>query len=144
MTDSSQTIVFKAKVGYGLLIPTVLIITGCFVWPALDGAPATALWIMAGILVPTLAFVLHMFYGTAYFIADGYLRIKCGFFRGWNINIQQISTVRRTRNPLSSPAPSLDRLELRYNKYDTVMVSPADKEGFLSALQTINPEIQVL
>ncbi|MFQ5610075.1 MAG: PH domain-containing protein [Woeseiaceae bacterium] len=40
-----------------------------------------------------------------------------------------------TRNPLSSPALSLDRLKITYGpKNRKVLVSPADKESFVQAL----------
>lgn len=48
----------------------------------------------------------------------------------------EISEVRPTHNPLSSPALSLDRLHVQYGPgfLKAVMISPADREGFLEDL----------
>jgi hypothetical protein len=40
-----------------------------------------------------------------------------------------------TRNPLSSPALSLDRLRIEYGQGRAIMISPADKGPFLRALE---------
>ena len=48
--------------------------------------------------------------------------------------IDDITSVRRTRNPLSSPALSMDRLSIRYGKGRRIMISPADQAGFLEAI----------
>lgn len=45
---------------------------------------------------------------------------------------------------LSSPALSLDRLEVFYNKFDSVIISPQNKEDFIVALQNINPAIEYI
>jgi hypothetical protein len=42
--------------------------------------------------------------------------------------------VEETRNPLSSPALSLDRLKITYGNGKRIMISPADKIGFLKAI----------
>ena len=59
----------------------------------------------------------------------------------WKININDITQIEPTHNPLSSPALSLDRLKIYYRKdgrVATVMISPKDKEGFLNILRN-NP-----
>ncbi len=70
---------------------------------------------------------------THYTVQYGQLRIVSGPF-GWTIPLDQITEVTETRNPLSSPAMSLDRLKIRYGKRKWIMVSPADKAGFLKAI----------
>jgi hypothetical protein len=47
------------------------------------------------------------------------------------VEIQKITSVKRTRNPLSSPALSTDRLEIKYGKWDFVLISPKNKERFV-------------
>jgi membrane protein YdbS with pleckstrin-like domain len=48
----------------------------------------------------------------------------------------KIESVKPTRNPLSSPALSLDRLEISTGPRfrDKIMISPADREHFLTLL----------
>lgn len=48
-----------------------------------------------------------------------------------------------TKSPLSSPATSLDRLEIMYNKNESIIISPKDRTGFINELKTINPGIEV-
>ena len=71
--------------------------------------------------------------GTHYTVDGNMLRVVSGPFR-WKVPIDQIRSVQATRNPLSSPALSLDRLRIEYGKRRRIMVSPADKAGFLKAI----------
>lgn len=133
---------FKSKVGYEILIPVLVVLLGTAVWPIIDGAPMKAIITMIAIIAPVTLFILHMFYRTTYSINEkNELLIKCGFLFNSKIDISKIKSVSKTRNPISSPAPSLDRLELKYGKWDSVMVSPKDKTGFIEELLKINPNI---
>ncbi|UEG55384.1 PH domain-containing protein [Mucilaginibacter daejeonensis] len=69
--------------------------------------------------------------------------VKSGFFVNLNIDANTIKSVKATRNPLSAPAISLDRLEIAYGKYDTIMVSPKDRTGFIAQLLNDHPSIAV-
>ena len=77
--------------------------------------------------------LVWLLFGTYYTVERGYLRIASGPFR-WRVPLDDITSVKATRSLLSSPALSLDRLLIRYGKRGRVMVSPADREGFLAAL----------
>ena len=70
---------------------------------------------------------------TYYAVDKNVLRVVSGPFR-WKIPIDQITSVTATRTLLSSPAMSLDRLKIEYGKLRPVIVSPADKKGFLRAI----------
>lgn len=59
------------------------------------------------------------------------------------IDIQSIRKVYKTNNPISSPALSLDRIEIIYNKFDSILISPKDKKSFVEDLLKINPNIDV-
>ena len=48
-----------------------------------------------------------------------------------------------TNNLLSSPATSIDRIEILYNKFDIILVSPKDKSEFIKNLTAINSNIEV-
>lgn len=79
-------------------------------------------------------------FNTYYLVENNTLTIRSLVFR-WKININDITRIEPTHNPLSSPALSLDRLKIYYMKDDrvaTVMISPKDKEGFLNMLRN-NP-----
>jgi len=79
-------------------------------------------------------------FNTYYLLENKTLTIRSLVFR-WEININDITRIEPTHNPLSSPALSLDRLKIYYMKDDrvaTAMISPKDKEGFLNMLRN-NP-----
>ena len=95
-------------------------------------APLTTMAIGVFVLVATW-FPGWLLLGTHYTVDRGYVRIVSGPFR-WKVPIDDITSVRRTRNPLSSPALSMDRLSIRYGKGRRIMISPADQAGFLEAI----------
>jgi membrane protein YdbS with pleckstrin-like domain len=73
---------------------------------------------------------LWTLFGTRYELTPGRLRIRCGPFR-WTVPLNEIRAVTPTRNPLSSPALSLDRLRIDYGRGSSVMISPRDQARFL-------------
>ena len=78
-----------------------------------------------------------LLFSTNYSTNEKDLLIKCGPFR-WVVPLATITSVKETKNPLSSPALSLDRLQISYQSGKSIMVSPKDKQRFISA---INQEI---
>ena len=79
------------------------------------------------------ALMIWLLLGTHYTVDRGYIRVASGPFR-WKVPIGEITSVEATRGPLSSPALSMDRLRIRYGKRRRIMISPADKAGFLEAI----------
>lgn len=133
---------FKSKVGYEILIPVLTITVGVILIPMMTGAPIEAIVTMTVIILPTIAFILHMFYQTSYRIVNDKLLIKSGFLYQSELYIYQINSVTKTRNLIASPAASLDRIEVKYGKWDSVIISPKDKVEFMNELLKINPKIQ--
>lgn len=75
-------------------------------------------------------------FNTYYLVENNTLIINSLVFR-WKINIDDITEIDPTHNPLSSPALSLDRLKIYYMKngeITSVMISPKDKERFFQAI----------
>ncbi|HVJ80674.1 MAG TPA: PH domain-containing protein [Planctomycetia bacterium] len=94
------------------------------------GKTAIAAFLVAlGIVLPA-----WVFSATDYELGDEELRIRSGPFR-WRVKVDSITEVTPTRNPLSSPALSLDRLEIRYDGGKSIMISPREKEAFLADLE---------
>lgn len=87
------------------------------------------------------ALVLWVLYGTHYTFEHESLAVRSGPFK-WAVPLDQIRSVSPTRNPLSSPACSLDRLAIDYGKKQ-IMVSPHDKAGFLQELSHRRPGVDV-
>lgn len=71
---------------------------------------------------------------THYSVDSRILKVVSGPFR-WKIPLEEITSIEQTRNPLSSPALSLDRLRITWGPRNRrIMVSPADQRGFVRAL----------
>ncbi len=92
------------------------------------------------IMAAAILFIGWIWFGTGYEISESELKIRCGPFRQ-RIPIQEIKEIKTTRSPLSSPACSLDRMEIKYGNSKRVMISPADKEGFIKMLIGKSPQI---
>ena len=84
-------------------------------------------------MIAIIGLMVWLLVGTHYTVDGDTLRIVSGPFR-WKIAIDTINAVESTRSPISSPALSLDRLRLRYGNKRSIMISPADKAGFLRAI----------
>lgn len=92
-------------------------------------------------IVPVLfVLVLLLMVSTRYKIYGTTLRAYVLFFPYKPVDIHTITEIKDTNNPLSAPAASIDRLEVTHSK-GYLLVSPKDKEGFIAALQQINPNI---
>ena len=94
-------------------------------------------------ILPVILFVIHMFMTTVYTIDGDKLTIKCGFLYNKNIDIKTIKMISETNNALSSPATSLDRLEINYGKFDSVIISPKLKSEFINEIMRLNPNVEV-
>jgi len=103
----------------------------------LEGAPV----FVAPLLLAAAVFQLHALYTVDYTFAGDALCVRASFFR-WRVPLAAIDSVEPTRNPLSSPACSLDRLLLRYGA-KRIMISPDDRADFLRALAARAPQLEV-
>jgi len=97
--------------------------------------------VTVGVSAGTALLCLWVLYGTYYDLGTEWLRIHSGPFR-FRVPIARIERVVPTRNPLSSPACSLDRLRISWHDGRGIMISPEDKEGFLRALLERRPDLE--
>ena len=84
-----------------------------------------------------------MFITTNYTIDGNSLIIKCGFLLNKTIDIKGIKKITETNNPLSAPAISLDRLEISYGTYDSILISPKQKKEFIETIVSLNPQVEI-
>lgn len=131
--------IYKSKIGLELVIPIALILGTVFIL-TVSNEPS---WLGVLILLPVILFMVYMFMSTVYIVDNELLIVKSGFVFNDTIKIKTIRKISETYNLLSSPATSLDRLEITYNKYDSVLISPKDKYLFIENLTSINPNIEV-
>lgn len=101
-------------------------------------------WYISLVMLPVLVLIIPIYFRTYYSIHDiNQLTIVCGLFYRKRFGIHDIVSVRPTGNVMSSPALSLDRIELRFRDRNSVLVSPVRQEQFIETLLRINPEIEI-
>lgn len=117
-------------------------ITVLLIWGIIDSILYID-WVTITLLPPVLLFILLIWFRMYYKIKADTLIIIYGPFSK-KIDVNQITSIRHSRSILSAPALSLDRLEINTNKYDTVLISPKDKELFMETLLNIQPNITIV
>ncbi len=129
---------YPSRISFGLVFFILAILVGSTipmisppVWPGL----------IINLLV--LTFVAHLFATTHYVIDGSSLNIKSSFLVNMKIEINRIKKISETNNPISAPAASLDRLEIAYDEYGSILISPKDKSGFINHITRLNPQIEV-
>ncbi|WP_164110400.1 MULTISPECIES: PH domain-containing protein [Sphingobacterium] len=133
--------VFKSKISKGLLL---LVVVAILIAPGIMLYHRTHLWEAAILLVLTSIICLPTLLNTHYTIEENILKIRSGLLYKKNIPIDSVRKIVETNNMVSSPAASLDRLEIFYNSFDSVLISPKEKVGFIGTIQDINPKIEVV
>ena len=131
--------VYKSKIDAWLLavvfVPLLIILFQALV---------TFTWALFVFIAIIIAFMIYMFTKTMYVIDNDSLKVKMGIIKYKQVKISGIISVKKTSNPVSAPALSLKRLEVRYgNQFDYLLISPRDREAFISSLLEINPSIKV-
>lgn len=129
---------FKSKFDLWLILFLIIILGGTLIKLLYDNVWAVSLLIFSQIL-----FIAHLFYHTFYIIENKKLYVKSGFVINFSIDILQINKISETNSIMSAPAVSFDRLEILYNKSNSVLISPKDKKEFIEAIQKINPQVEI-
>ena len=84
--------------------------------------------------VPVLVLCIWILFGARYILTHKELLVRCGPYRH-RIPLQAIRRVEPRRNPISSPALSLDRLHIVYEGSKMgIYISPAHRKAFLRDL----------
>lgn len=131
--------VYKSKIDNGIILLLCASLLGPSLVFVLKGE-----WKGILILLATVAFVFYLFLQTKYIITDSMLQVKAGFLVNKKIAIHDIISITKTDSMLSAPANSItDRIEVKYQKNKSVIISPKEKQAFVDALLKINPNIQV-
>lgn len=132
---------FRTEVSWKVAAPILGIFSLLFFLIYMDGGNVEELIALFGAI---LAVTMYLVYGIRYDISDGQtLKVKAGIFYNINVPIEQIHTIEKTNSILSAPASSLDRIEVKYNKYDSVVISPKNRADFIQELLKINPSITI-
>lgn len=130
---------YKSKLGLELIIPLSLIFA-CSLFELV----LNRVWVGVFIVILTIIFILHTILSINYKIENDNLNVINTILIKFNIDIKSIRKITETYNPLSSPAASIDRLEIFYNKFDSILISPKLKKEFIQHLLEINPNIEII
>lgn len=132
-----MTKVYRSTVQFAFLLPllALLILEGFLI--------SESYWILAAIALIPVLFLIYLYLNTSYELRDQKLRVKSGFFFEKEIYINSIRKIRPARSMSASPAFSHDRLEIFYNRYNSVQISPEHRVQFLEELKKINPRITI-
>lgn len=117
-------VILVAAIGLGIL--------GCI--SAVMSGRENALWTAVPTAIFAIGLPVWVLISTRYTLDGEVLVIRSGPFK-WKVPVAEITAITPTRNPLSSPALSLDRLRIDYGGGKSVMVSPKDKERFIADLE---------
>lgn len=104
---------------------------------ALTESPLQAL-AFSPVLLLSVVLPVWLMSSTTYTLDAEELLVRSGPLT-WHVPLRDIHGVRATRNPLSSPALSLDRVRIDYGDHRAIMISPDDKARFLEELHRRMP-----
>ncbi len=129
---------YKSKIDWWIALvlcipPTVSLIVVVALF--LDGKQSE-IPVAIGAILLVCGIYVGLIFPMRYGLDNHQLVVRFGICRQ-RIPLDNILEVRPTRNPLSSPALSLDRLHVQFGKgfFKAVMISPADREQFLADLE---------
>lgn len=83
--------------------------------------------------IAVLASLAALCWPCDYTLADEALIVRSGLIK-WKVPYKQIERVEPTRNPLSAPAWSLDRIAISYGG-KLMLISPLQKDEFMNELR---------
>ena len=130
---------YRSKIELALFVPIIMVISVTGILFAINH-----LWAGLLLAVAVLFFLAYLCLDTFYELtADMKLKVKSGFLFNKIIYVNSIKKIRCTRSVHASPALSADRVQIFYNRYGVLMISPQDKEDFVSDLKKRNPRIVV-
>ncbi len=104
------------------------------------GLPRQVVPVLAVSLLFPVGLLVWMWVTTIYVISGNELRIACGPMK-MTVPIDSISRIRSSHSVVSSPALSLSRLAIQYGRFQEVLISPADRQGFIRAIVERVPHV---
>ncbi len=137
-------VLFKSKVDPWLailLVPLPVVLIGAAVSVALSEgfAASLAVWIGPAVVATIYGTLL---WPIQYEVHSDILVVRFGLVRK-RIALADVRKVSPSRNPLSSPALSLDRIRIDYGNHGFVLVSPGDRVGFAYAIREHAPHVEI-
>ena len=129
---------YNSKIGLEISLPLIISMGGASICLGLN-----AQWLGVLVLSILTLLIYLLFKATYYIVDDNILRVRSSFIVNKKVDIQSITKVRETRNPISAPAASLDRLEVISTR-GSVLISPKNKNAFIEDITSANPRIEIV
>jgi hypothetical protein len=117
---------YPSAISWGIWIPVYALILGQGIFFSQEMSPLFLIFHF-GLAILIYFFVIRI----KYVLDDTHLKIYMGPMLYRSIEIDSIKKMELSRNPLSSPAASLKRIAIHYNKWGYVLVSPKNREQFI-------------
>ena len=136
---------YKSKVDLWIAILLILIVALGLFWIIDSIFFSTSAEESIGLGISGIVMILSVliFLPVNYTLLESQLLIRFGLFRH-RINYQDIKSVKKTFNLLSSPALSLKRIEIQYSKgIGFTLISPNDIESFVKDLSVKCPHLKL-
>lgn len=133
------TTTYPTKIGLELILPLIVVF----------GISSALLiyheaWVGLLINMTAIVGICYVCIHTTYTIEGNVLCIKSPLILPIIIDIESIQKIQESRDPMSSPAGSLDRLEIIYGETDRVLISPKCKKEFLQQLREVKPGLEIV
>ena len=133
---------FRSKVDWwiaAIIIAVPLLTLAVLVGALISGDPQ-AQRILAVTAVGTLLLYFGVVWPVGYDLEERLLVVRAGLLRT-RIRYTALTSISVSRNPLASPALSLDRLRIEYGKQRFVLISPAERADFVRAVLAFAPQV---
>ncbi len=131
---------YKSEVSKSIVLILAIVLGGSLI----NSSFYPPYWIGAASVGPVILFVIYLFRTTYYTIDENILHVKAGFLVNLNIDIDKIKSISKSNSIMSSPALSLDRIDIKYGMGQSVLISPKDRKDFIADLLAKNPTIELI
>lgn len=138
---------FPSKVDWWLPVLMLAAVVGPLISIVFGGSrhtpftPATTLILAVSLVLPA-GLLVWMLVDTAYVIDGEDLRVHCGPIRVV-VPIASITRIERGSSIGSGLTLSLSRIAVHYGRFKEVLISPADRRGFIAAIVARVPDVVV-
>lgn len=130
--------IYRSRISWGLVALIALVLL-----PVYALMIYLSVWIGLTLLVILTAFIVDTLVNTRYIIDHKTLWVQSGLFDKRQFDIDRITEIARTTSLESASAASLNRIRLRLDKRQTLILSPRQQQAFIDHLLRINPRIVV-
>lgn len=128
--DSKTVVIYPTAVSWWLWIPIYTLIIGQGIFLMNETSP----WFLVFHIV--LAVVIFFWVRSIrYTLSEESLEIYMGLGMKRKIPLASIRKVALSNNPISSPAASLKRIAIHYDRWGYILISPKNREAFIEELE---------